>query len=51
MTRMERVPGVVRVGSFGGMLVSALFILVLLPSLLRMNEDAAPTAVALAEVS
>jgi multidrug efflux pump subunit AcrB len=35
----------------GGMLVSTLFTLILLPSLLRMNEDAAPAGVALAETS
>ncbi len=35
----------------GGMLVSTLFTLILLPSLLRMNEDAAPAAVALPEYS
>lgn len=51
MTRRERVPGVARAGSFGGMLVSSLFTLVLLPSVLSMNEDAALTAVALVEAS
>lgn len=35
----------------GGMLVSTVFTLVFLPSLLRMNEDAAPSAAALPEAS
>jgi multidrug efflux pump subunit AcrB len=35
----------------GGMLVSTLFTLVLLPSLLRMNEDAQPATLPAAETA